>query len=70
MLKHPDVFTHRHNGPRPSEISEMLAALGLSDLSDVADRAVPDSIRTDRPVEFGRAISEMELLNVARKFSC
>lgn len=69
MLKHPDVFTHRHNGPRPSEISEMLAALGLSDLSDVADRAVPDSIRTDRPVEFGRALSEGELLEFARKLS-
>ncbi|HZG91371.1 MAG TPA: aminomethyl-transferring glycine dehydrogenase, partial [Pseudonocardia sp.] len=38
-------FADRHIGPRPAELDRMLAAIGVSSLDELADAAVPESIR-------------------------
>ena len=43
-------FTERHIGPRPSELATMLAAIGAGSLDELADAAVPASIRDSGPV--------------------
>jgi glycine dehydrogenase len=65
-LRHPDLFARRHNGPSEAEIQSMLEALGLDSLDDLVERAVPDAIRTERPLAIGRGLTEHELLDRAR----
>ena len=50
VLDWHDGFVHRHIGPRPSDIAEMLAALGYDDLETFTDAVIPDSIRLGRPL--------------------
>ncbi|MFC5946753.1 aminomethyl-transferring glycine dehydrogenase [Pseudonocardia lutea] len=38
-------FADRHIGPRPAELERMLAAIGVGSLEELADRALPPSIR-------------------------
>ncbi|GAB7189347.1 aminomethyl-transferring glycine dehydrogenase [Kineococcus sp. NUM-3379] len=40
-------FADRHLGPRPAERNRMLAAVGVSSLADLVERAVPAGIRDD-----------------------
>jgi glycine dehydrogenase len=45
---HPDDFANRrHIGPSPSEMEEMLRAVGASSLDALIDETVPPSIRQD-----------------------
>ncbi len=57
-----DFANRRHIGPSPTEINEMLAVLGVESLDDLIDETVPKSIRSAKPLEFGKAKSERELL--------
>ncbi|WP_308258093.1 aminomethyl-transferring glycine dehydrogenase [Pseudonocardia lacus] len=43
-------FAERHIGPRSAELERMLAAVRASSLEELADAAVPDSIRDREPV--------------------
>ncbi|MFC5996499.1 aminomethyl-transferring glycine dehydrogenase [Pseudonocardia hispaniensis] len=43
-------FEHRHIGPRADELERMLAVIGVASLEELADRAVPASIRDREPV--------------------
>jgi glycine dehydrogenase len=57
-------FVDRHIGPRPAELSTLLAAVGAESLDALADAVVPDSIR-DRAPEASTlppAASEPEVL--------
>ncbi|NNF62755.1 MAG: aminomethyl-transferring glycine dehydrogenase [Acidimicrobiia bacterium] len=45
-LTQADDFLQRHNGPSPDEVEAMLTELGLTDLDELLDAAVPDLIRT------------------------
>ncbi len=45
-----DTFVSRHVGPRAEDIREMAAELGLSSLDELVTRAVPDRIRSTRPL--------------------
>ena len=45
-----DTFSRRHIGPRSDQIPEMLRAIGLDSLEDLARATVPDSIRSKEPL--------------------
>jgi glycine dehydrogenase len=57
-------FADRHIGPRPADLDAMLAAVGVSSLDELADRAVPDTIHdpADVPSTLPPAASETEVL--------
>ncbi|MDG2051410.1 MAG: aminomethyl-transferring glycine dehydrogenase [Myxococcota bacterium] len=61
-----DTFSHRHIGPRASEIETMLETLGFESLEALIDSAVPRSIRLVKPLSLDglpdRALGEAELL--------
>jgi len=44
-LEHGTPFVDRHIGPRPVELDAILATIGVSSLDELAERAVPSSIR-------------------------
>ena len=44
-LEHGTSFADRHVGPRPAELATMLDVIGVGSLDELADRAVPPSIR-------------------------
>src|SRR5207249_4687118 len=48
LLAHPDHFVDRHIGPREEDLRRMLETLGLSSLDQLAEHAVPASIRLGR----------------------
>jgi glycine cleavage system P protein (glycine dehydrogenase) len=61
---HPDPsFAHRHLGPSAPEIMQMLAEIGSPSLEEFVRRAVPDQIRTRRPLRLDPARGEDEILN-------
>lgn len=55
-------FAERHIGPRPAEIAEMLARIGLTSLDELIDRALPEAIRTPLPEGLPEAAGEAEVL--------
>lgn len=57
-----DFANRRHIGPSPAEMKEMLEALGVSSLDELIDQTVPQSIRQKEPLDFGKPMSERELL--------
>jgi glycine dehydrogenase len=61
-------FTERHIGPRPGELATMLAAIGADSLDELADAAVPASIRDAEPVPstLPPAGTETEVLDALR----
>lgn len=62
LLNMTDQFTHRHLGPSPQEVAEMLATLNLNSLNELIDQAVPQVIRMERPLNLPPARSESEVL--------
>ena len=70
---HPDLpaagvgaFAARHLGPRADERDKMLAALGLADLTDLVEQALPAGIRSDSPLDLPPALTETQALEVLR----
>ncbi len=61
-LPFTDRFVERHNGPRGEDIEQMLAVLGLSSLDELVNRAVPESIRLQSPLNLPPARSEYAAL--------
>ena len=57
-----DFANRRHIGPSPSEITEMLDLVGYTSLDDFIDDTIPKNIRQKKPLNFGKAKSERELL--------
>ena len=64
---HPDNFVRRHIGPAPADISEMLKALGHSDLSDFSDLIIPQSIVNKGILDIPAALSESEAIAKLKK---
>ena len=62
-------FVDRHIGPRPDELATMLAAVGVTSLDELADRALPAAIR-DRDDEAAATLpppaTEIEALTELR----
>ncbi|VAW00154.1 Glycine dehydrogenase [decarboxylating] (glycine cleavage system P protein), partial [hydrothermal vent metagenome] len=57
-----DFANRRHIGPSAEEMDEMFEVLGVSDLDQLIDQTVPDSIRQKKPLDWGAPMSERELL--------
>src|SRR6056297_3726982 len=62
-----DFANRRHIGPSPAEMAEMLAVVGVSKLDELIAQTVPESIRQAEPLDFGKAMSERELLHHMRE---
>ena len=57
-----DFANRRHIGPSPSEMQDMLRTVGAASLDALIDDTLPKTIRQDEALEFGRPMSERELL--------
>src|SRR5437016_1230051 len=62
ILKPTDTFVHRHIGPNPDDIQEMLSTLGLPSLDALIDATIPADIRLRRPLTLGPHRGEHEVL--------
>ena len=62
-------FVRRHIGPGKPQINEMLATLGLKSLDELVDKTVPESIRSERPLELPEAKSERNMLSYLRQMA-
>ena len=61
-----DKFVSRHNGPRDSELPQMLNAIGVASLDQLIKKAVPESIMLRKSLTLPPAMSEFEYLNHLR----
>ncbi len=62
-----DFANRRHIGPSPDEMAAMLEVVGASDLEDLMQQTLPDSIRQKEPLDFGRPFSEREMMRHMRE---
>ncbi|THH35221.1 aminomethyl-transferring glycine dehydrogenase [Aliishimia ponticola] len=62
-----DFANRRHIGPSPSEMSDMLQALGVASLDELIDQTVPEGIRQGSALGWGKAMSEREVLHHMRE---
>jgi glycine dehydrogenase len=62
-------FANRHIGPSPADVAAMLATLNLPSVDALIREAVPESIRSVRPLETGPGLSESEALDDVRTFA-
>ena len=60
-------FVRRHIGPGDEQIAEMLGRLGCKSLDDLVDRAVPDTIVSNTPLDLPPAKSERETVTYLRR---
>ena len=61
-----DFANRRHIGPSPKEMRAMFDALGVSGLDQLIDETVPKAIRQETPLNFGKPLSERELIHRMR----
>jgi glycine dehydrogenase len=59
-------FADRHLGPSPVEVEQMLAALDVSTVAELVDRAVPESIRDRSPLDLPAGRTERDVLDHLR----
>jgi glycine dehydrogenase len=57
-----DFANRRHIGPSVSEMEQMLQVVGAKDLDALIDDTLPAKIRQAKPLDFGKPLSEQELL--------
>ena len=62
-----DFANRRHIGPSPVEMAEMFEVLGVDGLDALIDDTVPAAIRQKVPLDFGRPMSEREVLEHLRE---
>jgi glycine dehydrogenase len=65
----PDRFVHRHIGPRPADVGEMLKQLGYASLDAMIDAAVPKQIRLAHPLQLPAARSEHQVLAALKEIA-
>ena len=58
-----DFANRRHIGPSPAEMVQMLKVVGVEDLDALIDDTLPQNIRQVNPLDFGKPMSERELLH-------
>ena len=62
-----DFANRRHIGPSPAEMSDMLDVLGADSLEALMDDTLPAAIRQKTPLDFGKPMSEREVLEHLRR---
>ncbi|ESS73825.1 glycine dehydrogenase [Methyloglobulus morosus KoM1] len=67
QLEMRGYFIHRHIGPNPKQIREMLAELGLSELDEIIGQALPADIVNHEPLKLTETISESAVTKHMRK---
>ncbi|MFA6161997.1 MAG: aminomethyl-transferring glycine dehydrogenase [Methylobacter sp.] len=60
-------FINRHIGPNPLQTKAMLAELGLNELEDIIDLAIPDNILNHEPLKLTETISERAVIKHLHK---
>lgn len=58
----PAVFADRHIGLSPDDVKTMLDTIGATSLDELIAQTLPQTIRQDRPLDFGAGLSEREAL--------
>jgi len=61
-LEHGTPFVDRHIGPRRAELERMLRTIGVESLEQLADAAVPRSIRDSEPLRLPPPATEAQVL--------
>jgi glycine dehydrogenase len=61
-LDQQGAFAHRHIGPGPDDITEMLREVGATSLDDLANRTVPGAIRLTEALNLPAALDEAGIL--------
>jgi glycine dehydrogenase len=61
-----DFANRRHIGPSPAEMSDMLKTVGAQSLAALIDDTMPANIRQKDPLDFGKPMSEREVLEHLR----
>ena len=73
LLRPSDTFARRHLGPRTSDLPEMLKAVGVDRLEDLADATIPASIRAKEKLVLDglplEPLGEQELLVALREIA-
>jgi glycine dehydrogenase len=69
LLPAVDRYVNRHIGPSEADVARMLAELGLEDLDQLIDKAVPDVIRMQGRLDLPEPCSESHALSEMRKLS-
>ena len=57
-----DAFARRHIGPDDKRIGEMLEEVGASSLDDLIEKVTPPAIRSQKPLDLPRAMTERQVL--------
>ncbi|MEY3808046.1 MAG: hypothetical protein RI893_1022 [Pseudomonadota bacterium] len=60
-------FINRHIGPNPQQTKAMLAELGISELEDIIELAIPSNILNHEPLKLTETISERAVIKHLRK---
>jgi glycine dehydrogenase len=60
-------FISRHIGPNPQQTKEMLAELGLNELEEIIEQAIPADILTQESLKLTETISERTVIKHLRK---
>ncbi len=68
-LSSPTTFEHRHNGPRPEEIKEMLHAIKASSLEELIDETIPKAIQLKKALKLPEPKSEYDFLQSFKKLA-
>ncbi|KAH9523748.1 hypothetical protein Btru_040821 [Bulinus truncatus] len=62
LIKRYDDFSRRHIGPNSSEVKAMLELVGVKDLEELTQKAVPKDILLNRELKLDEPLGEFELL--------
>ncbi|MEI7466914.1 MAG: glycine dehydrogenase (aminomethyl-transferring), partial [Chloroflexota bacterium] len=62
-------FQQRHIGPTPHDVEAMLRTVGAASLDDLITQTIPASIRQNKPLDLGPALSETEALARMREIA-
>ncbi|MFI3186250.1 MAG: aminomethyl-transferring glycine dehydrogenase [Methylococcaceae bacterium] len=60
-------FINRHIGPNPQQTKDMLEELGIDNLEDIIDLAIPANILNHEPLKLTETISERAVIRHLRK---
>ncbi|MGR9088301.1 MAG: aminomethyl-transferring glycine dehydrogenase [Gammaproteobacteria bacterium] len=60
-------FIHRHIGPNAQQCREMLAELGLTELQEIVEQALPADIVDHEPLKLTETISESAVIKLIHK---
>src|SRR5215475_3728541 len=65
-VRDPADFVHRHIGPSPADMTQMLETVGVASIDELIEQTVPNAIRQRVPLDLGPALSETDVLQKLR----